>query len=176
MDDWKLRYEANKQDVDTLMGRPLGAWGKIKAAFNSNSLTDARKAAIQKVERANRLYQPDNFIGTTGAGAETTYYYRTRNNSFGHITQAHGIPENVGREPHRQDMTYKIENTGPKGVSQEFRGGKVMHTSRNPFLPLSAQASGWERGEQQAREAHQHFKPLADPKVRRAVDERMRRK
>lgn len=176
MSDWKSRYEANKQDVDTLMGHSLGAWGKVKAFFSSDSITDARKAAIQRAERATQLYQSQNFIGTTGAGPETTYYYRTRNNSFGHITQAHGIPENVGREPHRQDPTYGIANTGPKGVSQEVQKGKVMHTSRNPFVPVAAQSPGWEQREQQARQTHQHFKPLADPEVRKAVNTRMGRK
>ncbi len=175
MSDWKTRYEANKADVDTLVGRPLGNWGAFKAFFSSDSITDTRKAAIEKVERSNNLYQPGNFIGTTGSGGDTTFYYRSRNNSFGHITQNHGIPENIGRELHDQSHDYGIGNTGPGGKSQEFAHGRVIHTSRNPFVPLVAQPTGWQAREQHAREANPHLKPVANSDVRAAVTERLKK-
>lgn len=166
MNNWKARYEANKADVDTLMGHSLGAWGKFKSLFDSNSMTDARKAAVRKVERGNALYQQANFIGTTGQGAATTFYYRSPSFSFGHITQQHGIAENVGREPHDKAADYTIGNTGPGGRSREFAHGQVIHNSRNPFVPLAQQAQGWQQLEANARANHPHLKPLADPNVR----------
>lgn len=175
MNNWKARYEANKADVDTLMGRSLGTWGKLKAWKDPNDFTDARKAAIERVERGHALYQQANFIGTTGHGAATTFYYRSPSFSFGHITQQHNIPENVGREPHRKAADYRIGNTGPDGRSQEFAHGRVFHDSRNPFVPLTQQPHGWQQLEANARADHPHLKPLANPEVRAAVDARRRR-
>jgi len=166
--DWKSRYEANKADVDKLMGRSLGGWGQFKAFFSSDSITDARKAAIRTVERGNALYQPENFIGTTGQGQNATFYYRSRNNSFGHITQAHDIPENVGREPHHQSNDYQMR-ADPQGRLQEWAHGQRFHTSRNPFVPKAQLPQGWEQEEQRVRTTHTELKPLADPNVRKRV-------
>jgi hypothetical protein len=147
MASYKQKYERFKKEVDAAMGKPLGKWGQVKAAFNGNNLSDARKQAIDQAEaneaqavtrdqKSARLYQTHNVIGSTQAhGQLPTVYYRTSSGTFGHITQEHKIADNVGRELARKDARYNFGNTGPNGQLQEKMGSKVFHTSRNPFVP-----------------------------------------
>lgn len=144
---YKQRYDRYKKEVDAAVGRPLGKWGQFKALFAPNSLStvrkqaidnasNARRAAVTREEKANRLYQTHNIIGRTQApGQRPTIYYRTSSGTFGHITQEHGIANNIGREPARKDPRYNFGNTGPHGVLEERIGNRVVHTSRNPFMP-----------------------------------------
>ena len=131
MASYKQKYERFKKEVDAAMGKPLGKWGQVKAAFNGNNLSDARKQAIDQAEaneaqavtrdqKSARLYQTHNVIGSTQAhGQLPTVYYRTSSGTFGHITQEHKIADNVGRELARKDARYNFGNTGPNGQLQE---------------------------------------------------------
>jgi hypothetical protein len=140
--NYKQRYDRVKTQVDIQMGRPLGRWGRFKAFFRPNSLSEGRKAAIAEAEnRLDTLYQPHNVIGTTSAkGQRPTVYYRTASGTFGHITQEHGMADNIGREiadkhPH---YTYGNEiNKRGKEVLVERINGRSIHTSRNALKPIN---------------------------------------
>lgn len=63
---YKTRYDTHKSEVDQIMKRQLGTWGKIKAFFNPNNLTKKRKAAIDFVsQRHNRVV---GYMGPTTQG------------------------------------------------------------------------------------------------------------
>lgn len=63
---YKQRYEANKAAVDKIMGRELGKWGKVKAFFGGDNLTQKRKDVIDKVTtRHNRVV---GYMGPTTQG------------------------------------------------------------------------------------------------------------
>ena len=110
------------------------------------------------------FYCTDNIIGYTGALHEcpTVYFFSPKNSAYGHITQAHGIEGNVGRERRQKDPGYKIENTSinnlnfPVGelasqahlpatgkAAVEWRTDPTSqqvesyHTSRNLFVPVA---------------------------------------
>ncbi|WP_266171061.1 hypothetical protein [Dyella subtropica] len=145
---YKQRYDRVKAQVDIKMGRSLGKWGRVKAFFSADSLTDARKQAIHQAEQDLRadnpevwLYHPHHVIGTTSApGQQPTVYYRTRSGTFGHITQEHRLPTNIGREPARNHHTYRFDNvTNARGETalQEELHGVLLHRSRNVFRPIS---------------------------------------
>lgn len=162
MANYKEKYDLFKAQVDAKVGHSLGFWGKIRALKDPNDLTAARKQAIDAVEKSNKLYQPENIIGTTGAkGQKPTVYYRSNSGTFGHITQEHNEPTNVGREPPRKDPNYKIENTGRGGRAEEKIGNKVFHPSRNPFREFKDLSDD---EQQKARSVHgdfQHTKEIA---------------
>lgn len=114
------------------------------------------------------FYTLDNIIGYTGVlhRQPTVYFWDDTANAYGHITQQHGQPDNVGRELYRQDPNYLIENTEvydneyPVGEFADHAGlpikdGKVsvewetgaqagtidsFHTSRGPFRPVKPSA------------------------------------
>lgn len=67
---YKARYDANKEAVDNIMKRPLGAFGQLKASIDPNNLTTARKAAIDSVDkpRHNRVV---GYMGPTSQLVET---------------------------------------------------------------------------------------------------------
>jgi len=175
MSNWKARYDAHKADVDTIMGRQLGWWGRRKAKKDPNNLTAQRKAAILKAEAASRLYQPQNIIGTTSAiGQQPTVYYRTMSGTFGHITQEHKIPENVGREAPGKHPLYTAANTGKGGALEEKIGNRVIHTSRNQFKAFDPMASN----AHEILTAHTRnpgLKQVSNPDVHKKVVERLKK-
>ncbi|WP_432463218.1 hypothetical protein [Agarivorans sp. QJM3NY_33] len=161
MPSYKERYARYKKEVDASMGKSLGGWGQFKALFAPNkSFSTARKAAIDQAEQnhlgattadkqADRLYRPFNLIGTTGTDdAHKTRYYRSSSGTFGHITPFHS-PHNVGREPARKHADYHMENV--KGRLHEYIGDKLIHPSRNPFVPITDDT---QRGQHHAQVAH----------------------
>jgi hypothetical protein len=109
---------------------------------------DAAEGPVDVVERlarsiegaSARLYQTHNIIGSTqAAGQRPTVYYRTNSGTFGHITQEHSVPSNIGRELPRKDERYNFGNTGPKGALEEKIGAETFHRSRNPLMPAATQ-------------------------------------
>ena len=124
-------------------------------------------------ERQSRaLYQPQNVTGFTGRlGHDPTVYYHS-GDVFGHITQAHDIPENVGREMPISDPTYTATNTGPLGELEERSQGRVFHTSRNPLVGATPTTTP---SLVHAHTAFPELKPLTDPKVYAAVMKRIDR-
>lgn len=83
------------------------------------------------------FYTRNNIIGYTGALADNPTVYFRNGNEFGRITQAHGNPNNVGRNVTRIAADYKIENSGPNENAQEFYNGEIKHSSRNPFIEVT---------------------------------------
>lgn len=109
---YKDRYNAHKTQVDNIMTRPLGAWGKVKASFNPNDLTPERKAAIDSVsKRHNRVV---GYMGPTTQGSVDTTKTRS---PLGQIsTQKHTA------------VVF-----GPKNNSKYYKHGDVTRTS--PSVP-----------------------------------------
>jgi|GEM_PF-4081802 len=83
------------------------------------------------------LFQAHNVTGSTGSRDSASIYYQS-GDTFSHVTTQHQDQTNIGRSLTRTHMDYHIGNTGRDGVSQEFYGGKVKHTSRNPFMPVQS--------------------------------------
>ena len=185
MQSYRQKYLRYKKEVDDIMGRKLGAWGHIKAAFSPNdSFTTARKNAIDQAEqnrlnavtqdqKADRLYQAHNLIGTTGTvHAQKSRYYRTSSGTFGHITPFHS-PHNVGREKARKYPNYNMRNHN--GQLQERRGNHVFHTSRNPFVKVTGSTARTNEHNQvqhityikhHGRSAHTAYRHNPQPNVR----------
>jgi hypothetical protein len=145
---YRERYAVFKDEVDSAMGRTRGRWARFKTHFFPNSFSAARKRAIEqaeenwewellmgKIERsAQKLYQTQNIIGKTQApGERPTVYYLGADGTFGHITQQHYEPDNVGREPPQRDPSYTYGNTGPEGEFTEKYGG-FEHKARGPMI------------------------------------------
>lgn len=88
------------------------------------------------------LYRPVHMIGYTGQlnARPTAYFFNPEDGSYGHITQEHKYPANIGREGVRNEDSYAIANEVVDGVLRnvERRHGKPFHTSRNPFVPIFA--------------------------------------
>lgn len=83
------------------------------------------------------LYQSHNVTGSTGSGRSASVYYRS-GDTFSHVTTQHEHADNIGRSRARTFADYHIGNTGSEGQSQEFYGGKVKHTSRNPYKSVQS--------------------------------------
>ncbi len=86
------------------------------------------------------FYTAENIIGYTGTvHADPTVYF-FRDHEYGHITQNHGIAQNVGRGPVRRHEDYRIDNRDVKGEQRcvEYANGKVFHISRNVFVGKDA--------------------------------------
>jgi len=81
------------------------------------------------------FYIPENIIGYTGNIHHDPTVYFQKGHNFGHITQAHGIGHNVGREEVRYAQDYVIRNV--RGRCREYWGGMVQHDSRSMFLNVS---------------------------------------
>lgn len=87
------------------------------------------------------FYIPENIIGYTGKIDDNpTVYFRTGPpqgpNEYGHITQAHQIGPNEGREKVIRSTKYEIR-VGANGNLEEWDGGRCIHPSRNPFVPIA---------------------------------------
>lgn len=78
------------------------------------------------------FYIPQNIIGYTGNINNNPTVYFLNGTSFGHITQAHDIRQNVGREEVYQAQDYEIRNIN--GRAQEWAWGHCIHPSRNLFI------------------------------------------
>lgn len=85
------------------------------------------------------FYIPENIIGYTGNINNNPTVYFQNGTSFGHITQAHDLAPNVGREEVRQAQDYEIRNI--HGRAQEWAGGRCIHPSRNRFISVAALTS-----------------------------------
>lgn len=120
--------------------------------------------------QARALYQPQNITGFTGRiGHQPTVYY-TSEDVHGHITQAHRVPENVGREMPIEHPGYSATNTGRNGALEERINGHLIHPSRNPLVGATATT------QPSLANAHTQFpdlKPMTDPTVRREVKARL---
>jgi hypothetical protein len=104
------------------------------------------------------LFQEHNVTGSTGQGGPSPSIYYQSGHTFSHVTTAHDKPDNIGRSKVRTKSDYSIGNTGPQGVSQEFHGGHVTHTSRNPFKPVQSP--------QKQRQLHSTALHFPDPKAK----------
>lgn len=88
------------------------------------------------------FYTADNLVGHTGdpKNHPTVYFMRDIGPTvlFGHITQKHEIPENVGRERVDEHPEYLITNEEfEDGVhAVEWAGDRDLHTSRNVFVDI----------------------------------------
>jgi len=85
------------------------------------------------------FYIPQNIIGYTGNISNNPTVYFQNGTSYGHITQAHDIRQNVGREEVRQAQDYQIINV--HGRAQEWAGGRCFHNSRNAFINVAGLGS-----------------------------------
>jgi hypothetical protein len=92
------------------------------------------------------FYIVGNIIGYTGkAHSDPTVYFQ-HGDEYGHITQNHGIKENIGREKVGRDANYSINNEMVDGsLSSVERTGPgndgIMHTSRSKFVSVLAMSS-----------------------------------
>lgn len=87
------------------------------------------------------FYIQANIIGYTGNPnhAPTVYFLRGPvhgPHEYGHITQAHNLFANVGREAVGQAGLYEMR-TGVGGVLEEWADGDRIHESRNAFVAVS---------------------------------------
>ncbi|WP_152049238.1 hypothetical protein [Tautonia marina] len=87
------------------------------------------------------FYIVENIIGYTGQiDQNPTVYFLTSPaqgpNEYGHITQSHQIGPNEGRETVRRSSMYEIR-VGPGGELEEWDGGRCIHRSRNPLIPIA---------------------------------------
>jgi hypothetical protein len=80
------------------------------------------------------FYIPENIIGYTGNIDNNPTVYFRKVYQFGHITQAHGVGHNEGREAVDFARDYEIKNVN--GVCHEFKGGACFHESRNRFISI----------------------------------------
>jgi hypothetical protein len=105
---YKARYEAHKAEVDQIMKRPLGTWGKVKAFFNPNNLTEARKAAIDSISpRHNRV------VGYMGPTTQESVQATSR----GHLGKLGTTDHTAVRFGPRNNRSYykhgDVSRTGP---------------------------------------------------------------
>lgn len=84
----------------------------------------------------NDLYNVRNIIGYTGDLRYLPTVYFQRGHEYGHITQHHMLPFNVGREEVSFHLKYRITNyyRGGRIHAIEWEGNEEIHTSRNPFI------------------------------------------
>jgi hypothetical protein len=86
------------------------------------------------------FYRPENIIGYTGRIDDNpTVYFITGPahgpNEYGHITQAHAVGPNEGREGVRHSAQYQIR-AGATGNLEEWDGGRCIHESRSRFVAV----------------------------------------
>lgn len=128
----------------TLWGRFKGLWksgrearedrvkARVETFFNTNNPPQPLGTSYE-----GELYQKKNIIGSTQQqGQQPTVYFRSNSGTFGHITQEHPQPTNVGRELAFKRQDYAITNNPNRGgKADEMIGNRVFHPSRNPFVP-----------------------------------------
>ena len=190
MPTYRKKYARYKDEVDAVMGKPRGRWARFKSLFAPNSMSAARKqaidnaqaaeearalstyvnsvvrAAIQKMkDDAETLYRTENIIGSTRApGQRPTVYYRSRSGRFGHITQDYDLDDYIGREPAYDIPGYNYGNTGPNGVMEEKIGDVRVHFSRNPFVAAETEAD-----REALSHAHRDFRDIKKAKLQQAA-------
>ena len=87
------------------------------------------------------FYIPENIIGYTGQidNNPTVYFMEGPAhgpNEYGHITQAHRIGPNEGRETVRSSAQYEMR-AGAAGNLEEWDAGRRIHSSRSRFIPVA---------------------------------------
>jgi hypothetical protein len=84
----------------------------------------------------NDFYTLRNIIGYTGDLRYLPTVYFQRGHEYGHITQHHMLPYNVGREHVAYHPQYRIANhyRGGRIRAVEIEGMDIVHPSRNPFI------------------------------------------
>ena len=87
------------------------------------------------------FYIPRNIIGYTGNINNNPTVYFQNGASYGHITQAHDIRQNIGREEVCQAQDYRIFNN-VHGTAEEWAGGRCIHPSRNAFTSVAGLGLG----------------------------------
>lgn len=178
MRTYREKYNLVKAQVDREMGRELGLHGRLKALWNPNDFTDARKAKIDEAIRAHDLYQPQHIIGITEnnrAGLNPydlrvppTVYYQSPDGTFGHITQQHGTAENVGRMLARNTGNYRIRDvavdTNLATQRSRIRELAVAPNVNNPNIQRTIQAyETWqENGKNYTHLSRNSFIPAAN--------------
>jgi hypothetical protein len=75
----------------------------------------SRKGELTMAYKPN-FYQAQNIVGYTGKIGESPTVYFMDNEHYGHITQAHKCPFNVGREPIRPLITSPAKGTDINGT------------------------------------------------------------
>lgn len=78
------------------------------------------------------FYKAENMIGYSGSVSSAPTVYFQDGNEFGHITQKHDLPQNVGRMEVYANANYVIENVQTKEGLRliERIGDQVFHVSR----------------------------------------------
>ena len=90
----------------------------------------------------SEFYTAANITGYTGDLNDNPTVYFRKGNKFGRITQEHNHADNIGRNLVKEYADYRIGNTGAGGAAQEYYNGAVQHTSRNPFVVVTADTVG----------------------------------
>ena len=85
------------------------------------------------------FYVAENLIGHTGKVEDHPTVYFQKGEEYGHITQQHSDPDNIGWENVWKHAQYSISNRLYKGLFRavEMEGDQVVHASRNLFVGLS---------------------------------------
>ena len=84
------------------------------------------------------FYAVENIIGYSGRVSDFPTVYFQNGDEFGHITQKHGYPQNVGRMEVHADPNYVMENAEYQGGIRliERIGDRLIHVSRSTFKPI----------------------------------------
>lgn len=84
----------------------------------------------------NYLYNARNIIGYTGKVDDSPTVYFQLGRAYGHITQDHPTPINIGREEVAIHAGYHIDNYQIDGAyhSVEWEGREPIHMSRTAFV------------------------------------------
>ncbi|WP_172326700.1 hypothetical protein [Mangrovicoccus sp. HB161399] len=88
----------------------------------------------------DNFYIKENIIGFTGSLNELPTVYFLTDRHFGHITQQHDEPDNVGREVIDTTNGYVYGNEEIAGVGEvlcEYKHGRLIHRSRNKLILLA---------------------------------------
>lgn len=82
------------------------------------------------------FYVAENLIGYTGSIHNSPSVYFQSATEYGHITQYHALPLNIGRESVHDAANYTIANEQTENglVCVERDDGEIFHTSRNLFV------------------------------------------
>lgn len=84
------------------------------------------------------FYMVQYIIGYSGALHDFPTVYFQKGDEYGHITQKHDIPQNVGRMEVRKSKGYWIGNEMVKGTLKlvEKENGKIFHESRSTLTKV----------------------------------------
>ncbi len=111
------------------------------AASKASNLASASKLPSSEELRYQQLgddfYIKDNVIGYTQAnkGQSPTIYFK-KDDYYGHITQEHNHPDNVGREYIMRDSKYEFANQNGRLV-EASEHLNMYHKSRSEFIQMT---------------------------------------